>query len=287
MKTIYILMIMLFLVTGACQRSQFSTTARHVENGRVTYVNKHRIEKSRSHNCNFRKEHVKQEEAPAGRTNAPSLPIPDNLIASTAAEPTIIAVSEHRFVTENEPIMTDNVRYQLANEGFHEDSVKYIAPKKGTTADFSAQYVISLKDGHKITSGIIYQLEDTLFYQLSSNPKVTRTVGADQVDTIIRVRYFDPDKAQVVDTRKTEKLAVAGLVFSILGIFPLVGLPFAVLGLIFGAISLRRINRNPEKYRGKGKAQASLFIGIVMTAISAAILIALAISGGPNVSLGM
>ena len=66
--------------------------------------------------------------------------------------------------------------------------------------------------------------------------------------------------------QQTNGLAVTGL---ILGIFSLLtacccsGLPFNLLGLIFSAIALAQINRQPDVYSGKGVAIAGLIISIV------------------------
>jgi hypothetical protein len=37
----------------------------------------------------------------------------------------------------------------------------------------------------------------------------------------------------------------------------------AVLAIVFGAISLSKIKKNPEKYKGIGFAKAGLIIGII------------------------
>ncbi|MEI6900288.1 MAG: DUF4190 domain-containing protein, partial [Bacteroidota bacterium] len=63
---------------------------------------------------------------------------------------------------------------------------------------------------------------------------------------------------------KTEKLGLVGFILSFLGVVPLIGIPFAVLAIIFGATSLKRIKRNPQKYKGKGFAIASILIGSAM-----------------------
>jgi hypothetical protein len=42
-----------------------------------------------------------------------------------------------------------------------------------------------------------------------------------------------------------------------------VGLPLAILGLVFGIKSLRKIKRNPELYKGKGFAIASIVLGVL------------------------
>jgi len=75
------------------------------------------------------------------------------------------------------------------------------------------------------------------------------------------------------DHRKTEKLGLAGFILSFLGIVPYIGIPFAILAIIFGARSLKKIKRNPEKYKGKGYAIASIAIGCAIIATYIVILI--------------
>jgi hypothetical protein len=64
------------------------------------------------------------------------------------------------------------------------------------------------------------------------------------------------------EERKTEGLGLAGFILGLGGLFVL-GIPFGLLALIFGAISLSRINREPGRYGGRGFAIASLVLGIV------------------------
>ncbi len=73
---------------------------------------------------------------------------------------------------------------------------------------------------------------------------------------------------------KTEKLGLFGFIFSFLGIIPVVGIPFGILGIVFGAISLRKITRNPAKYKGKGFAIAGMVIGGAMLAANILMLVA-------------
>jgi hypothetical protein len=55
-----------------------------------------------------------------------------------------------------------------------------------------------------------------------------------------------------------------------------------------GAVSLRKIKRHPEQYRGINQASASLIIGILGIALSTIWIILLAINGGPgDVGMGM
>lgn len=62
-------------------------------------------------------------------------------------------------------------------------------------------------------------------------------------------------------TKKTEGFAVAGFIAGLAGLFVFPYLLGAV-AIIFGAIGLGRIKKNPSKLKGKGLAIASLIIGI-------------------------
>jgi hypothetical protein len=61
---------------------------------------------------------------------------------------------------------------------------------------------------------------------------------------------------------KTEGLGLAGFIVSLAGLFVL-GIPFGLIGIIFGSISLTRIKRSPGRYKGRGFALTSLIIGII------------------------
>ncbi len=73
----------------------------------------------------------------------------------------------------------------------------------------------------------------------------------------------DPEYYQhVYGARKTPGLAIAGFISAIIGIF-FAGIPLGILAIIFGAISLAKINGDPMRYSGKGLAIAAIIIGVV------------------------
>ena len=76
------------------------------------------------------------------------------------------------------------------------------------------------------------------------------------------------------DTRKTEKLGLAGFILTLIGWAIAFGLPLSILGVIFGSISLSKIRRNPQRFKGRGFAITSLILGIIGIAI---IIVALAV----------
>lgn len=77
--------------------------------------------------------------------------------------------------------------------------------------------------------------------------------------------------AKEYDSPKIEPFGLAGLICSVIPfIIPLGG----ILGIIFGSISLKRIKREPNKYKGKGFAIAGLILGIIQI-VAIIVLIAL------------
>lgn len=61
---------------------------------------------------------------------------------------------------------------------------------------------------------------------------------------------------------KTEGLGLAGFVSSLAGLF-VAAIPLGIVAIIFGGISLGRINRSPHKYKGKGFAIVAILLGII------------------------
>jgi hypothetical protein len=55
---------------------------------------------------------------------------------------------------------------------------------------------------------------------------------------------------------------VAGFVLGLVGLL-IFGLLFGLLAIIFSAIGLGKINKDPSRWRGKGLAVAGLVIGII------------------------
>jgi hypothetical protein len=70
------------------------------------------------------------------------------------------------------------------------------------------------------------------------------------------------DNISSADEKQMEGLGVAGFAFGIAGIFVL-GALFGLIGVIFGVISLVRMKRNPDRYKGKWYAIASIALGII------------------------
>jgi hypothetical protein len=75
---------------------------------------------------------------------------------------------------------------------------------------------------------------------------------------------------------RNNPLAVAGLILGILALtlgFCCYGLPFNIAALILSIIGLVQINKEPQRYSGKGMAIAGLILAILSFALGALLLI--------------
>ena len=285
--------------------SKFSTTTRHSSNGKVTYVNHYPAERSKSSKFKYPKNHLTETKAQNNsmapdRTGVVNLPEPEittinpapmsdyeNLIASTSSEPAIIAEKKEQIIPVNELILSLKKHYGFNMCNSLPDTLKSNMPKMGTTNDSITQQVIKFKNGQKETVRITSQSRDTLKYELLSEQGVVRFVMMEQVDTILLVKISNPIKAKVADTRKTEPLGKWGFISSLIGFIPLIGIPFALLAIVFGAVSLHKIHRHPEKFNtDKGFAYSSLFLGILGIAISIIMISLFQYFHGINIGIG-
>jgi hypothetical protein len=61
---------------------------------------------------------------------------------------------------------------------------------------------------------------------------------------------------------KTEGLGLAGFITGLVGLF-IASIPLGIIAVVFGSISLLKIKKNPQRFKGKGFAIASIILGIV------------------------
>ena len=73
-----------------------------------------------------------------------------------------------------------------------------------------------------------------------------------------------PDSAQSdnIKALRTEGLGVAGFMSGMVGLFK-TSFPLGIMALILGGISLAKIRNNPDRYKGKGFAIASIILGFI------------------------
>jgi hypothetical protein len=85
--------------------------------------------------------------------------------------------------------------------------------------------------------------------------------------------FFDPSDAfipnRTIPTNnninvalKTEGLGIAGFISGLVGLF-IAGIPLGAIGVVFGGISLSKIKKQPQRFKGKGFAIASIIIGLI------------------------
>jgi uncharacterized membrane protein len=127
--------------------------------------------------------------------------------------------------------------------------------------------ITEIQPGNLIASTSIEPIFTGVMKQNEHSNTIKRLVesGALHQDTIVKDNQMQAGQNEVhpADNRKVEKYGLSGFILSILGLFPLVGIPFAILGLVFGIKSLRKIHRNPTLYKGKGFAIASIILGVL------------------------
>jgi hypothetical protein len=264
MKKLYIILI---VIASSCQRSQFPKTTRHIKNGKVTYVNNYHKERNKTSNAKSHKNHLKETDSQKSIStvateekqsiirseitgiNPVRIQDYENLIASTSNEPAIIMVNENRAISKFESGVAPCP-----------DTLKPDLRSIGAIIDKKAKQVIEFKNGRKETVRIISISHDTLYYQSYLKTGITVSVTIDKIDTVYIIKI-------------TEPLGVASTVLPVFGMFPVLGLPFAVLGLILGIISLNRICRNPSYYKRKGVAINGIVWGILGTVISVLLII--------------
>jgi hypothetical protein len=253
MKKIYILLIALFVVISACQRSQFPTTTRQYKNGRVSYINTYHKERSKTSKGKSPKNHLKETDTQNSISAASSInkqsiinaeiteinpaPISDNnLISSTANEPIITTKNGNRLVPDNE--------LDFSHKNHSNKKTDNFSPNTSKLNSFKNQ-----KTKTKV-----------------HNTKKIEPFGL--TGFILSILSWIP---------------VIGLLFpSAASWMFFAGLLSGIFAMVFGAIGLRIINRNQGKYKGKGFAIASIIIGI-LAFFSSIIILIVAIS---NLSLG-
>jgi hypothetical protein len=69
-------------------------------------------------------------------------------------------------------------------------------------------------------------------------------------------------KSDAADQTQMDGLAIAGFVTGLVGLF-VFGIILGAIAVVFSAIALKRIKREPEKRSGRGLAIAGLVLGIV------------------------
>lgn len=285
-----IILVSLFLLSVACERSQFSVTTRHSKNGKVTYAKHYRNEPSQwakvktpkslarqGDNKNTlpasdRQDMLSGQGSEINRINAESAYGTGSLIASNSKEPVILAVNETLIVSDNKQIMAD--RNPGIAEKFNDnpDTIRNSKSDQDKPSPVLGKKIIKFKNGKMEAGKILYQAADTLKYKPAGK------------DTVLTVRMSDVEKI-LPDTRKMEPLGIIALGCSLLafvpfllGLLPVIGIPLAVIGIILGIISIKRIKHRIDKYKGSGFGKAGLVVGVAAMVLIIILLISMVAS---------
>jgi hypothetical protein len=295
MKKFSILIVGLIVLSSSCQRSQFSTTTRHYKNGRVTYVNNYHKERSRKSKGTYHKNHFKepdlqniksavertemQNHPGPGITSGNNVLItnPSDLLASTSNNPIIYKTDINLINSDNykkDPI-GDHFRW-IINDSIA-DTNKNKKPDKDLTFARSFAHIIKFKNGNEDTVRIISHSHEGIYYHRITEPKKTRFVMMAEVDTILTDTTHSFKQEQDITTKQGQDIGPneqditpreaksqdRWLTYSVMGIIPLIGIPFAIIGIIMGARNLYRIRNNQASIKGKKIARSTLITGII------------------------
>ena len=263
MKKFFLILITLALIAAiSCQKSQFSTTTRHYSNGKVRYTNHHSLERNKlsngkSHKSNIKKpvahyistavERTEMQNFPElGITKESYIPITNStvLLASASNEPIIYKTnlnlinSDRNKISPNNDYVSETIKDSIA------DTIKKKTPNKNLMFDPSFTHFIKLKSGNEDTVRIISHSHDGLYYHLISEPKKTKFVLLAEVDTILTDTTYSFKQRKDIPIEKATNAEKKGLIFSLMGFVPVIGIPFAIIGITFGVKNLRRIGKN-------------------------------------------
>jgi hypothetical protein len=114
---------------------------------------------------------------------------------------------------------------------------------------------------------ILYK-KDILSIKASDGEIIYRNIGNNSP----RAATATTNVSNAADSQSFDGYSIAALVTGICGLLlygTWLGLAAGICGIIFGYIGLKRINSNPEMYKGKNLARAGLITGIITCALFA------------------
>lgn len=239
MKNQRICLFIIVILAVSCSQSRFATTTRHYHDGKVAYTNHYSNERVKLNLQKTKRPATLTRNDASAKTARNQADHPD-----TINKMSLIASSDKNFVIlSNKEQLISQFTPGLYPEFPHEKELKQSKHPGDTSPKDLA--TVSFKKNPQDDSTIVKKREN-------SNENA--------------------EESDQTDNRKTEPLGLAGFILSFLGAIPLIGIPFAVLAIIFGATSLKKISRSPKKYKGKGFALASIAIGCAMVVMNIVIL---------------
>jgi hypothetical protein len=279
-KTTCIILVALLEVNIACQRSQFSTTTRHSKNGKVFYANHHPVERNKLSFGKSKKSKINEQVArnistTVERTEMKYVPEPGtikhNNIPVTNTSDLFASTSNDQIIYKKKinPINTDSY-IEDRIDGFFKgtinnsisDTIIRKTPNSKLTFDPSSAYIIKFKSGNEDTVRIISHSHEGIYYHFVSEPKKTKFAMMDEVDTIFPDSTHSFKQAEDIPEEKATESEIKGLGYSLIGFVPVIGIPFAIIGIILGVRNLHRIGKNLASIKRKRIAQSTVIIGI-------------------------
>lgn len=134
--------------------------------------------------------------------------------------------------------------------------------------------VIILKNGQEIKAKVLEVGATEIKYKLCDN--LDGPTFSKNKSEVFMIKYpngtstviseFDTKSTASQESgsgeKKTEPLSLISFISSLVGLF-IFGIVFGIASVIMSAIGLGKINKNPEKWKGKGFAIAGIIIGII------------------------
>jgi hypothetical protein len=124
--------------------------------------------------------------------------------------------------------------------------------------------VITMKDGKDIDAKVLEISTTEIKYKNCDN--LEGPIISVLRKEVFSIKYANGKKEVITQSqgnetsgRKVEGLSLTAMILGILG--------FGPLPIIFGAIGLNKIKKNPERWSGKGFATAGLVLGILWTVV--------------------
>jgi len=194
-----------------------------------------------------------------------NMPEIDNTISASINETEIVILKKEEIVSNK----TENCDLIILKNG---DEIN----AKGTEITIDA---IKYKKCDNL-NGPTYPIKKSKVFMLKY-PNATKDIISPNNSTPKNISENNNSSSANNDNthKKTAGLAVAVFVIGLVGLVtPLgIGLVCELLALIFGAVSLAKIKRHPDEYKGKGLAITSLILGLVAFGIG--LLVTVALSG--------
>jgi hypothetical protein len=232
-----------------------------------------------AHKTNFKHPNVQRSKKIKKEEIAPDLPIAitDRNIKISKVEFTrgLVASIDNTFhpIVANQPLpllfIEDNKIRNEQNTDIQEVKCDTIVLKSGSVTigkvEEIGQIELKYRRCNNLTGPVISLLKSDVSKILYSNG--TNELFGPTDMHIPNQTYFtnqnnSPNQIYNSAPQKTEGLGLAGFISGLVGLF-IASIPLGIIAVVFGSISLSKIKRNPQRYKGKGFAIAAIILGLV------------------------